>query len=315
MKNVDQAFNNYSTIGFGATNDVGGEVVGNSVNMEGDQHGSFVEAIAQQGEDDNLDQYSSGREIVLGDEPYVGQEFDFEAAAYAFYKAYAKWVGFIIRASRLSRLKDHRSETRMMLVCTREGFRLCDKHESALENKEERKAGCKAKLVMKKMISGKWVVQKFIKKHNHTMAPIKGQRDLIYDQYLEKKLQEFFLVSSYLCWTVRATVRATVHACAITALAQHPNLEGSSVGSTLGLLPNGHQLSPSRSLEVYQDEHEKIRELTQSLAFEKRRAAAYKRYLTMVIGYIEEYNERMSKTMNKATENVGEIEVKEQENH
>ena len=35
----------------------------------------------------------------------------------------------------------------------------------------------------------------------------------------------------------------------------------------------------------------------------------------MVIGYVEEYNERMSKTMNKATENVGEIEVKEQENH
>ena len=169
---------------FGATNDAGGEVVGNSVNMEGDQQGSFVEAIAQQGEDDNLDQYSSGREIVLGDEPYVGQEFDSEVTAYAFYKAYAKWVGFIIRASRLSRLKDHRSETRMMLVCTREGFRLCDKHESALENKEERKAGCKAKLVMKKMISGKWVVQKFIKEHNHTMAPIKGQRDLIYDQYL-----------------------------------------------------------------------------------------------------------------------------------
>ena len=169
---------------FGATNDVGGEVVGNSVNMEGDQQGSFVEAIAQQGEDDNLDQYSSGREIVLGDEPYVGQEFDSEAAAYAFYKAYAKRVGFIIRASRLSRLKDHRSETRRKLVCTREGLRLCDKHESALENKEERKAGCKAKLVMKKMISGKWVVQKFIKEHNHTMAPIKGQRDLIYDQYL-----------------------------------------------------------------------------------------------------------------------------------
>lgn len=169
---------------FGATNDAGGEVVGNSVNMEGDQQGSFVEAIAQQGEDDNLDQDSSGMEILPGDEPYVGQEFDSEAATYAFYKAYAKRVGFIIRASRLSRLKDHRSETRMMLVCTREGFRLCDKHESALENKEERKAGCKAKLVMKKMISGKWVVQKFIKEHNHTMAPIKGQRDLIYDQYL-----------------------------------------------------------------------------------------------------------------------------------
>lgn len=61
----------------------------------------------KQDHDDNITQDSSGGDTIPSgipsvsvasiDEPYVGLEFESEAAAHAFYNAYATRVGFIIR--------------------------------------------------------------------------------------------------------------------------------------------------------------------------------------------------------------------------
>lgn len=61
-----------------------------------------------------------------------------------------------------------------------------------------------------------------------------------------------------------------------------------------------------------QNEHDKIRELTQQLAIEKKKAATYKRQLEMIFEHIEEHNQFLSKKIQAIVDNVREIESKEQ---
>lgn len=65
-------------------------------------------------------------------------------------------------------------------------------------------------------------------------------------------------------------------------------------------------------LFVLQNEHDKIRELSQQLAIEKKRAATYKRHLEMIFEQIEEHNESLSKKIQHIVDSVKEIEDKEQ---
>lgn len=64
-----------------------------------------------------------------------------------------------------------------------------------------------------------------------------------------------------------------------------------------------------------QNEHDKIRELSQQLAVEKKRAATYKRHLEMVFEYIEEHNESLSKKIQHIVDHVREMENKDKQNH
>ena len=64
-----------------------------------------------------------------------------------------------------------------------------------------------------------------------------------------------------------------------------------------------------------QNEHNKIRELTQQLAIEKKRAATYKRHLELIFEQIEEHNESLSKKIQHIVDSVREMENKEQESH
>ncbi|KAI3704195.1 hypothetical protein L1987_74410 [Smallanthus sonchifolius] len=64
-----------------------------------------------------------------------------------------------------------------------------------------------------------------------------------------------------------------------------------------------------------QDEHDKIRELSQQLAIEKRRAAAYKRQREMIFEQIKEHNESLSKKIKDIVNNVNEMESKEMQSH
>ncbi|XP_039071070.1 protein FAR1-RELATED SEQUENCE 2-like [Hibiscus syriacus] len=79
-----------------------------------------------------------------------------------------------------------------------------------------------------------------------------------------------------------------------------------------------HPLTPGKGrsdciYDHYPNEHHKIRELTQLLAIEKRRAATYKRHLELIFEQIEEYNESLSKKIQHIADSVQEFENNEQQ--
>ncbi|XVE81063.1 hypothetical protein DITRI_Ditri15bG0033000 [Diplodiscus trichospermus] len=241
---------------FGVHGDVNGGMVLNSVQVEAtskDKENETgenpVEATLQHGMNEKLNQTSPGSDVIPegipADEPFVGQEFESEAAAHAFYNAYATSVGFVIRVSKLSRSRRDGSAIGRAFVCNKEGFRMPDKREKIVRQRVETRVGCMAMILVRKVSSGKWVVTKFVKEHTHPLTPGKGRRDCIYDQY-----------------------------------------------------PN---------------EHDKIRELTQQLAIEKKRAATYKRHLELIFEQIEEHNESLSKKIQHIVDSVREMENKEQQ--
>ncbi|KAJ7947496.1 Protein FAR1-RELATED SEQUENCE like [Quillaja saponaria] len=189
-----------TAVEFGIDGSSNGEVAGNSAVVEvsrtddeNETVGSSVEATYKQDEDDKMNQDSSERDmipdavpavsIIPADEPYVGQEFESEAAAHAFYNAYAARVGFIIRVSKLSRSRRDGTAIGRALVCNKEGYRMPDKREKIVRQRAETRVGCRAMILVRKVSSGKWIVTKFVKEHTHPLAPGKGRRDCIYDQY------------------------------------------------------------------------------------------------------------------------------------
>lgn len=176
------------------------EVVGNSTLVEdskpldeNETGVSSIERIFDQDQDEKIIQDSTGRNAILdsvpglpvvqADEPYVGQEFENEAAAHAFYNSYATRVGFVIRVSKLSRSRRDGTAIGRALVCNKEGYRMPDKREKIVRQRAETRVGCRAMILVRKVNSGKWVVTKFVKEHTHPLSPGKARRDCIYDQY------------------------------------------------------------------------------------------------------------------------------------
>lgn len=117
------------------------------------------------------------------EEPFEGLEFESEEAAKLFYVNYARLNGFRARISRYCRSRRDNSIISRQIVCSKEGFReVRTKKVMTDEGKTKRprmitRVGCKAMIVVKKMNSGKWMVSKFEKEHNHSlshskMAPI-----------------------------------------------------------------------------------------------------------------------------------------------
>ncbi|XP_038712344.1 protein FAR1-RELATED SEQUENCE 6-like isoform X2 [Tripterygium wilfordii] len=223
--------------------DDGIELVENTIEVP--LHQNHEEKIEQDCSEDSIPDAIPAVSGPQADEPYVGQEFESEAAAHAFYNAYATRVGFVIRVSKLSRSRRDGTAIGRALVCNREGYRMPDKREKILRQRAETRVGCRAMILVRKVSSGKWVVTKFVMEHTHPLTPGKGRRDCIYSQY-----------------------------------------------------PN---------------EHDKIRELTQQLALEKKRAASYKRHLEMIFEQIEEHNESLSKKIQHIVHAVREVENEEQE--
>ncbi|KAL9436769.1 hypothetical protein AB3S75_022753 [Citrus x aurantiifolia] len=244
------------TVDYRIDSNVNGELVGNSVAVgnEDEIYRTSVEVTLHQDQDNKVDRDSLALETipegipsaasVQADEPYVGQQFESEAAAHAFYNAYATRVGFVIRVSKLSRSRRDGSAIGRALVCNKEGYRLPDKREKIVRQRAETRVGCRAMILVRKVNSGQWVVTKFVKEHTHPLTPGKGRKDCIYDQY-----------------------------------------------------PN---------------EHDKIRELSQQLALEKKRAANYKRHLELIVEQIEEHNESLAKKIQHVVDSVKNIEDEEQ---
>ncbi|KAG6742467.1 hypothetical protein POTOM_053338 [Populus tomentosa] len=219
------------------------EIIENSVEGEFEQydHKMDKESLAI----DMIPDAVPAMSMVAADEPYMGQEFDSEASAHAFYNAYATRIGFVIRVSKLSRSRRDGSAIGRALVCNKEGFRMPDKREKIVRQRAETRVGCRAMILVRKVTSGKWVVTKLVKEHTHSLTPGKARRDCIYDQY-----------------------------------------------------PN---------------EHDKIRELSQQLAMEKKRAATYKRHLELIFEKIEEHNESLSKKIQHIAHSVRGMENKPQQ--
>ncbi|KAL8154826.1 hypothetical protein AgCh_000252 [Apium graveolens] len=253
---LDTSDHHITQVGFEVDEDQNGEVSGASMYMEGraadenemgesSDDGTFEQALIVK-EDDDL----SRRELfpldkstsASGEEPYLGQEFESEAAAHAFYNSYATRLGFVIRVSKLSRSRRDGTAIGRALVCNKEGFRMPDRREKIVRQRAETRVGCRAMILVRKASDGKWIVTKFVKEHTHTLTPGKGRRELMYDQY-----------------------------------------------------PN---------------EHDKIKELSQQLAIEKKRAASYKRQLELVFEHIEEHNKCLSNNIQDIVNSMKEMESK-----
>lgn len=105
-------------------------------------------------------------------EPFLGMEFESEEAAKSFYDNYATGMGFVMRVDVFRRSMRDGTVVWRRLVCNKEGFRRLRPRIS--ENRKPRaitREGCKALIVMKREKSGKWVVTKFVKEHNHRLLP------------------------------------------------------------------------------------------------------------------------------------------------
>ncbi|KAJ1420430.1 FAR1 DNA-binding domain [Sesbania bispinosa] len=104
-------------------------------------------------------------------EPYVGMEFDSEEAARKFYVEYARRVGFVVRIMQRRRSGIDGRTLARRLGCNKQGFSPNNKGALGPEKKPRPSAreGCKATILVKLEKSGKWVVTRFIKDHNHPL--------------------------------------------------------------------------------------------------------------------------------------------------
>ncbi|CAL5413275.1 unnamed protein product [Camellia sinensis] len=98
-------------------------------------------------------------------EPYKGLEFGSANEAYKFYYAYAAGTGFKVRIGQLFRSKHDGSITSRRFVCSKEGHQ----HPS--------RVGCGAFMRIQRQESGRWVVDRLQKEHNHDLdSPMDASR-------------------------------------------------------------------------------------------------------------------------------------------
>ncbi|XP_025014568.1 protein FAR1-RELATED SEQUENCE 7 isoform X2 [Ricinus communis] len=153
-------------------------------------------SMSEDGEDmDQTVDSSNGKEVTTAEEssdmePYVGMEFESEEAAKVFYDAYATRLGFIMRVDAFRRSMRDGKVVWRRLVCNKEGFRKLRPRRS--ENRKPRaitREGCKAMIVVKKEKTGKWVVTRFVKEHNHPLVaiPSNGRRSVLLSQTPDEK--------------------------------------------------------------------------------------------------------------------------------
>lgn len=120
---------------------------------------------------------SSGGELigyVSGSirEPLVGMEFESEDAAKVFYDDYAGRVGFVLHVMSCRRSEVDGRILARRLGCNKEGYcvTIRGKFGPLRKPRPSTREGCKAMILVKSEKSGKWVVTKFVKDHNHPLV-------------------------------------------------------------------------------------------------------------------------------------------------
>ncbi|KAM7496299.1 hypothetical protein LguiA_020713 [Lonicera macranthoides] len=118
------------------------------------------------------DKMDESEEEVAVEEPYVGMEFESEDDARKFYTDYAKRVGFVVRVMQRRRSEINGKTLARRLGCNKQGFSPNQKGTFGPDKKPRPSAreGCKATILVKVEKSGKWVVTRFVKDHNHPLV-------------------------------------------------------------------------------------------------------------------------------------------------
>ncbi|KAK9267982.1 hypothetical protein L1049_010419 [Liquidambar formosana] len=107
--------------------------------------------------------------------PKLGMEFDSELAAYEFYNAYGRRLGFSIRKNYACTNKKTGEMTSRIYVCSKEGVREEKRRNEPPKNpRSETRTGCLAKMGVKlNRANCKFKINSFEEEHNHKLAPIK----------------------------------------------------------------------------------------------------------------------------------------------
>ncbi|KAK9280726.1 hypothetical protein L1049_003614 [Liquidambar formosana] len=126
-------------------------------------------------------------------EPYVGMEFESEDAARKFYIEYARRIGFVVRIMQRRRSEVNGKTLARRLGCNKQGFSPCHKGTCGPDKKPRPSAreGCKATILVKMEKSGKWVVTRFVKDHNHPLVVTAQGLSTAGDK--DKKIEELTL--------------------------------------------------------------------------------------------------------------------------
>ncbi|XP_043696959.1 protein FAR1-RELATED SEQUENCE 5-like [Telopea speciosissima] len=139
---------------------------------------------------------SAGGELVSCDgdavlEPYEGMEFESEDAAKAFYDEYARRVGFVMRVMSCRRSEVDGRILARRLGCNKEGFcvSIRGKFGPVRKPRPSTREGCRAMILVKIEKSGKWVVTRFVKDHNHPLVVAPHECRQTMDEK-DKKIQE-----------------------------------------------------------------------------------------------------------------------------
>lgn len=143
-------------------------------------------------EDLNEDDFVDGKDLEGSEvaEPYVGMEFESEDDAKRFYNDYAQRVGFVVRIMQRRRSEIDGRTLARRLGCNKQGFSPNVKNKIGPGRKPRPNArdGCKATILFKMEKSGKWVVTRFVKEHNHSLVVTAHEYTMVRDK--DKKIQE-----------------------------------------------------------------------------------------------------------------------------
>ncbi|XP_062150233.1 protein FAR1-RELATED SEQUENCE 5 [Alnus glutinosa] len=139
---------------------------------------------------------SSGADLVVCErdmvvEPYEGMEFESEDAAKIFYDEYARQVGFVMRVMSCRRSERDGKILARRLGCNKEGHcvSIRGKFGPVRKPRASTREGCKAMIHVKYDKSGKWVITKFVKDHNHPLVVSPREARQTMDEK-DKKIQE-----------------------------------------------------------------------------------------------------------------------------
>ncbi|KAK9932385.1 hypothetical protein M0R45_019624 [Rubus argutus] len=124
-------------------------------------------------------------------EPYEGMEFESEDAAKIFYDDYARRLGFVMRVMSCRRSERDGRILARRLGCNKEGHcvSIRGKFGPVRKPRASTREGCKAMIHVKYDKSGKWVITKFIKDHNHSLVVSPREARQTMDEK-DKKIQE-----------------------------------------------------------------------------------------------------------------------------
>ncbi|CAA2969377.1 FAR1-RELATED SEQUENCE 7-like isoform X1 [Olea europaea subsp. europaea] len=165
---------------------------GNDGELEGSEEFEGEENYGKLEEDDDVEAEDNTSQVEGGEvlEPYVGMEFESEGAARSFYNDYARRIGFVVRIMQRRRSEIDGRTLARRLGCNKQGFSASNKGKIGQDKKQRPSAreGCKATILFKVEKSGKWVVTRFVKDHNHPLVVTAHEYSKTHDK--DEKIQQ-----------------------------------------------------------------------------------------------------------------------------